>query len=204
MEIKQLDEPQAQRIYRRQMTRDFPESELKPFSRIAQMMAQGSCRFFGLMDGEDAAAYAALVCARGPKPALLLDYYAVEESRRGQGLGGSFLKELQGLARDTGAPWLLIEAESLESAETAAQKEQRQRRFRFYEHCGCQSTGVYSRLFGVEYRILCLPLGDEPSEDLSVKASLEQAYRVIFPWLQTQGETAGRENCQVYLGPAKR
>ena len=41
MKIVLLNVEQAQSIYRSQMVRDFPESELKPFASVQGMMTRG-------------------------------------------------------------------------------------------------------------------------------------------------------------------
>lgn len=41
MKIVLLNVEQAQNIYRSQMVRDFPESELKPFASVQGMMTRG-------------------------------------------------------------------------------------------------------------------------------------------------------------------
>lgn len=201
MEIKRLAPEEVKRLYDTNMQRDFPPSELRPYSSISSLTESGNYLCFGCMDGAGVAAYAAFAVTSGAAPAALLDYYAVDESRRGQGVGGRFLSGLRELSPQFGAPYILIEVESVESAETPEQVEERERRIRFYEHCGCEKTDVYSLLFGVEYRILYLPLGDARPADEEVKASLEQVYRLIVPPLAGGTEEAFRRVCRCGFGP---
>lgn len=196
MEIKQLDPEQVKQLYDTKMKRDFPPSELRPYSSISTLTEQGNYLFFGFLDGEEIAAYAAFAVAGG---AALLDYYAVDETRRGQGVGGKFLAALREASGSFGAPYLLIEVESVESAQTPAQVEERERRIRFYGHCGCRGTNTYSHLFGVEYRLLYLPLTEAGPTDEEVKAALEQVYRLIVPPLVGGDEDAFQKVCRCYF-----
>ena len=157
MELKQMTPAEFSAVYQERMTADFPADELRPLSSMKDLHAQGNYLVYGCYDEQGLAAYAALVLREG---AALLDYYAVDASRRGQGVGQKCLSLLQ--KEPLGADFLLLEVESVESAQTPAQVEERTRRIRFYHHCGCSETPVYAHLFGVEFLILCLPLGGRP------------------------------------------
>ncbi len=198
MEIRKLALEELGPIYEAHMRRDFPPSELRPFASIQQLTGKGQYASFGMFE-DGLAAYATFALSQQEPRALLLDYFAVDHSRRGKGVGGRFLKGLVRHARQSGAPYVLIEVESLESARSPAQTEERQRRIRFYQHNGCQETRVFSWLFGVEYQILYLPLDEgAPPSDGDVQAALEQVYRTIVPPLVGPGEDAFRQVCRLY------
>lgn len=195
MELKQMTPAEFSAVYQERMTADFPADELRPLSSMKDLHAQGNYLVYGCYDEQGLAAYAALVLR---EDAALLDYYAVDASRRGQGVGQKCLSLLQ--KEPLGANFLLLEVESVESAQTPAQVEERTRRIRFYHHCGCSETPVYAHLFGVEFLILCLPLGGSP---LPAAQEVEQAmlgtYRLIVPPIVGPGEEAFRKVCKVWI-----
>lgn len=197
MEIKELDLKEMQKIHTERMAADFPPDELRPFSSIQQLTQAGLYRSFGCFE-EGLAGYATFALAQNG-PAVLLDYYAVDASRRGQGIGSRFLPALRGEAGRFGARYFMIEVESLETAQSPEQVEERTRRIRFYKGCGCRETRVYSYLFGVEYQILTFPLeeGAEPSDE-EVEQALMSVYRTIVPPMVGPSEEAFAEVCRVY------
>lgn len=198
MELKLLDLEELRALYRRRLREDFPPAELRPFSSMEYLMNKGAYRCFEAREEGRPLGYA--LCAVEQGGAALLDYFAVEPYLRGQGVGSRFLRELKAL--DFGVPYLLIEAESLESAQTPAETEERSRRLRFYRRCGCAGTPVFSLLFGVEYQILVLPLRAPslpgPAE---VQAALEKIYRGIVPPMVEYDEEAFRQVCRVFPRP---
>lgn len=197
MEIDALGAEELKALYETRLREDFPPSELRPYSNMKYLLERGAYRCFACREAGETAAYALFAVSRG---AALLDYYAVEPSRRGKGVGSRFLTELKGLSGQFGAPYVIIEAESVESAETPEQVAERQRRLRFYAHCGCIATGVYSLLFGVEYRILALPLGEAPHpSDGEVKAALEGLYRMIVTPIVEGNREEYRRVCRCFL-----
>ena len=128
----------------------------------------------------------------------MLDYFAVDPARRGQGVGTAFFHGLQKLPALGQASCLYIEAESLESASTPQERETRRRRIQFYTRCGCVESPWYAYLFGVEYRILLLPLeGSLPGEE-QMREQLLSVYNVTVP-MHTDGTQEGfRRVCRVY------
>ena len=113
MELKQMTPAEFSAVYQERMTADFPADELRPLSSMKDLHAQGNYLVYGCYDEQGLAAYAALVLREG---AALLDYYAVDASRRGQGVGQKCLSLLQ--KEPLGADFLLLEVESVESAQT--------------------------------------------------------------------------------------
>lgn len=194
MEIRELNLQEMEGIYASRMAEDFPPNELRPFCSIRQLTQAGLYYSFGCYEN-GLAGYAAFAVAK-EKDALLLDYYAVDAARRGQGIGTRFLPRLREAVKPLGAAYVLIEAESLESAQAPAQTEERARRIRFYEGCGCRRTQVYSWLFGVEYQILVLPLDGRVPEDAQVEAALGKVYQTIVPPLVGPGAFA--EVCRTF------
>lgn len=196
MEIKELSLREMERVYEERMAADFPPDELRPFRSIRELTEAGRYKSFGCFEG-GLAAYGTFACLPG-HPGVLLDYFAVDAGRRGQGIGSRGLRKLGEAAKGFGEGFLLIEVESLESAETPEQAQERARRIRFYKGCGCLETAVYSWLFGVEYRILVMPLGEgAPGED-GVQEALEQVYHTIVPPLVGESEEAYARVCRTF------
>lgn len=196
MEIRELTLKEIEGIYTARMEKDFPPSELRPFSSIRQLTEAGRYRSYGCFE-EGLGGYATFAMA--PRsPGLLLDYLAVDAARRGQGIGTRFLTGLRQEAARLGAGYLLIEVESLESAQTPAQTHERQKRIGFYKGCGCEETKVYSHLFGVEYQILTLPIAPPTPTDDEVEAALAQVYHIIVPPLAGEGEEAYARVCRCF------
>jgi len=185
-----------EKIYTTRMAEDFPPNELRPFCSIRDLTRAGLYRSFGCYE-DGLAGYAAFAMA-AQGPAVLLDYYAVDASRRGQGIGSRFLPGLRGVAERLGAGYFMIEVESLETARTPAQAEERARRIHFYKRCGCRETRVYSYLFGVEYQILVSVLEGEAPSDSEVEAALMRVYRTIVPPLVGPDEEAFAEVCRCF------
>lgn len=200
MNIKSLNFEQLNEIYNTRMKIDFPPSELRPFSSMEYLTEQGLYRAFAYGDDVTTLGYALFA---ENKSAALLDYFAVDANCRGQGIGGKFLSGIRAMAGEFTAPYVLIEVESVESAQTQEQIDERERRIRFYKHCGCVPTGVFSFLFGVEYQILILPLAEacEP-DDTEVFSSLMSVYRMIVPPLVGSDEESFNEVCRCYYGSA--
>ena len=82
-------------------------------------------------------AYAYFSCTENGKYALL-DYFAVKKDLRGTGIGSKTFPLLRTEMKDRDG--LLLEVESVESAEAEEEVNIRRRRIAFYERCGCEMT----------------------------------------------------------------
>ncbi len=162
-------------IYRTRLERDFPKNERKPLSSIRRMWECGSyeVRIFE-RDGE-ALAYAFFL-RLGENG--LLDYFAVDEEHRGEGLGTRFLSRLSECLR--GIACVLVEAEDPEKAETGRDRVRRERRLRFYERSAFRQTALTSTVFGADYRVLEAPVGRGHSTD-EIRAIYTELYRFMLP-----------------------
>lgn len=175
MQIRLLNETQAETIYREQMTRDFPEAELKPFSAVQQMMHRGMYEPLALYEDDRLVSYA-WQTVLPDCDAALLDYFAVLPGLRGKGTG---TLSLQALAQYY-APrkqMLLLECEHPAEAPDPAQA---RRRIGFYLRAGARATAMESRVFGVRYQIYALPCGGDERDDM-LRRDLETIYRTMVP-----------------------
>lgn len=173
--LRELEAGEIAEVYEKQMKRDFPKSELKPLAAILYMWEKGSYDCLGFYEEDRMTAYAFSV-KDVEKEYLLLDYLAVCEECRGAGNGSRCLKELSRFYRKQKG--ILLECESLESTKSTSEIELRTRRIRFYERNGCVRSGVCSRVFGVDFEILYLPLLER---DAHVADELERLYRLMLP-----------------------
>lgn len=130
------------RLYRRA----FPAAEKKPFFMILNMYRKGASDVWRFTaDGT----FAGLIITINGEQHVLLDYLAVEEDRRGTGIG----TEILGLMRQQYAGKdVFLEIESV--YEECENKQQRLRRKHFYEKAGMKSMEVFVWLFGVKMELM--------------------------------------------------
>ena len=95
MQIRLLNETEAETIHREQMTRDFPEAELKPFSAVRGLMRRGLYEPLALYEDGHLVCYAWQTVLPDCDTALL-DYFAVLPELRGKGTGTRALRALAG------------------------------------------------------------------------------------------------------------
>lgn len=133
------------RIYRC-YRQSFPSAERKPFGVIRNMQRQGKTDvwYFG-KDGR----FAGFASTINSEKLILLDYFAVARSFRGQGLGTAALMQLQNVY---GRQGLFVEIERV--CPDASNPHQRQKRKDFYLRCGMQELDVQAEVFGVEMELL--------------------------------------------------
>lgn len=201
MELTVIGAEELERLYEERLREDFPADELRPYSNMKYLLDRGLYRCLVCHEEGKLLGYALFVLSGA---VALLDYYAVVPELRDRGVGSRFFRSLKRPIAESGASLVLIEAESVESAVTPSQTEERERRFRFYERCGCRKTQVCSYLFGVEYRIFVCPLAGEDPPDREVMGSLEELYRRMIPPIVGEGEEAFRKVCRCYLQEEKR
>lgn len=177
--IKELGIEEARAVYIGHAHRDFPSDELKPFSMIEKLWHKGCYKSYGFYDrvGDGLRAYA-YTMADNDTGMLLLDYFAVCEKLRGKGYGAEALALLKGAC----AEWngMIFEVEDEETAETENVKKIRERRISFYQKNGVIMTDIRSFAFGVDYRIMVLPLGNEAAAD-DIGDKLSAIYYKMLP-----------------------
>ncbi len=124
----------------------FPDSERKPFSRIVKMYRKGSSDIWYFeKDGR----FAGLSTTINGSHEILIDYLAVAENRRGEGVGSQALKLLRQQYKGKG---VFLEIES--AFDECDNKEERIRRRNFYLKNGMTSMGVMAYLFDVKMELL--------------------------------------------------
>lgn len=169
LQVKELTLDQAEEVYREYLKTDFPPEEVKPFSTIRGMWEKKSYCVYGFYEeaeegGADGLCAYAFLIADHEKQMLLLDYFAVCSQLRGSGYGS---KALQLLWKEC-ADWngIMVEVEDDELSDLDAKtRHTRKRRIAFYTNAGCHMTTTKSRLWGVDYRIMVMPLMDSRAEE---------------------------------------
>ena len=183
-EIRALTRPLIRQIYEEAMTRDFPPDELKPLRMIEKALDEGRYACYGYFRGGEIIAYAYLAMRDRN---LLVDYFAVEASLRGRGLGSLFLRDLsKGPLGDYDS--VLLEVEDPDYATDPGEKKTRLSRLHFYLRNGLTDSGARALLNHVNYAILTLPVGPAVSQEevfniyLSIYDSmLKGPYRRFMP-----------------------
>lgn len=180
--IEEVSREQTAEIYKKHLERHFPPEEVKPLKNIYRMWDAGAYRVLGMykqgekQGGEQSAliGYAFFAMVRD---VLLLDYFAVLEPYRGQGLGSLFLRELR--EKLQGFTGLLIETEDAESAATEEELYERRQRDIFYERNGARRTGIRSEVYGVHYAIWDYPIERAASRE-ECREQLTEIYRMML------------------------
>lgn len=177
MELKELSKEELIGVYNALAVRHFPPDELKETGRIQEYLENGLYSGFGLFQDSLMLSYALFFQIPGEN-FMLLDYYAVLEAHRGDGIGSRYLQLMKRKLRE--ARGIYIESENPETAAQAEEKEMRRKRVSFYLRNGAVSTGLTSCLFGVSYSILYLPV-QETSVQPDYFHELDTIYRNMFP-----------------------
>ena len=133
------------RIYRLYQSA-FPASEKKPFSMIRAMQKKGKSDIWYCTENGK---FAGLVITINGPDKILLDYLAVVQNRRGQGLGSDILKKMREQYSGKG---VFLEIEVVDKA--AENYEERKRRKQFYLANGMTAMNVFVELFGVNMELL--------------------------------------------------
>lgn len=173
----------AEEIYEKHLKGDFPPDEVKPFSIIKEMWSKKNYYVYGFYEKgkgqreETLCAYAFLL-ADHKRKMLLLDYFAVCGQLRGSGYGSCALAMLREECADWNGIMIEVEDDELPGLDEETRKV-RQRRIAFYKGADCQMTTTRSRLWGVDYRIMVLPVMDsQAGEDMAGK--IRSVYQCMY------------------------
>lgn len=124
----------------------FPKNERKPFYMIITMQIKGKTDvWYFEKDGK----FVGLAITINGDDMVLLDYLAIGENSRGQGIGSTILKKLQKHYSHRG---LLVEIETTQK--NAPNLAERKRRKEFYLKNRMRPMNVFIRLFGVEMELM--------------------------------------------------
>lgn len=163
-QFTELTREQIIEVYETLMPHDFPDNEIKPLNLILNCYDKGYYCAFGILEKGRIQAYA-LLCRAAEQNALLLDYLAVHSTVRGLGYGSRMIQKLQQHYADSIYPELIIEVESLETAQNEEERFIRERRIHFYEKNGLIVTNVRSVVAEAAFTLLILPLQNSFTEE---------------------------------------
>ena len=130
--------------------RAFPPSEKKPFALILKKRDTGEMEIYAIVGDSGEFLGLAIFILEGRL--ALLDYLAIEEDKRGSGVGSAVIREI---GRMFPEKVLLLEIEDPEEND-ADNTAERVRRFGFYTRLGLRPMPYKVWLFGVKMLIMTL------------------------------------------------
>ena len=149
-------------LYKTRLKKDFLPNELKPLSSMRRAWNRGAYDAYVLLGDSEILGYAFFVRFGQSR---LLDYLAIAENHRGNGLGSVFWRQLSAIL--PAEECILCEVEDPDKAPDELTRIERERRLRFYLRCGFRQTALSSRVFGADYRLLEASSGTaHPDEQL--------------------------------------
>lgn len=175
MVLRLLEESAVVKIYEENMPEDFAKGEIKPLARILELRRQGKYFCYGLYAGEILAGYCFLVVS-GEKDAVLLDYFAVSEKMRGQGLGSICLGLLKEEIGRQQLGTLILEVENPRFGKNEEEKFLRRRRIAFYMRNGMTLTPLRIFLYDVEYLVMT----EKKQEMFRTAGQIYHVYQVLL------------------------
>ncbi len=146
--------------------RAFPKEEKKPFGLMKRLAKQGKMKIFAAEENGELLGLAIMMLH---SDIALLDYLAIDESKRGMGVGGKVIENLKEIYKDKR---LLLEIE--DTASDAPDIETRKRRKKFYLSHGLSVMPYKICLFGVDMEVLTF--GGEVSFE-----EYHEVYSAILP-----------------------
>ena len=178
--VETLSLPQIRALYRERMKQDFPPDELKPLAMIEKALARDEYVCYGAVNGNDILAYAYFVKLKEQgKPYALFDYYAVRQDIRDRGVGSRFMQALiAGPLKEMDC--VLLEVDDPACAGTPEEADKRNRRLAFYLRNGLRDADAKATVYGVQFKILTLPVGRALSRE-EVRQKYAALYRALLP-----------------------
>ena len=211
--IRKQSLEEMKKTYQGMLSCHFPQDEIKPFRVIEDSYKKGNYICYGLYKIQESSQTAgssessesgeclayAWMCYIPEENWVLLDYFAVDGSLRGQGMGSWFLREI--LENYTGETPVIIEVEDPDridvtagtKAEVEGQRRKQLRRISFYQRNGVRETELRASVLKVPYRIMVylksIPAasGEEQSDvrDLNFdRESLKKAYYSFYSHIE--------------------
>ena len=151
--IRQLTLPEVRNAYKNYLKNDFPPDELKPLVMIERSLRKKQYLCYGILIKEEMCGYGFFAFTEeNALRVYLLDYFAVREDLRDQGIGSYFLSSIQNILPVPGT--ILVEVENPDFADGGEEQRMQEKRLQFYLRNGLIDTGITAWLFYVEYKIL--------------------------------------------------
>ena len=143
--VKAADEKRLKQIEELYL-RAFPKAERKPFQLMVAKQAEGTIELLSI---EDENSFLGLAIFAHDKDIALLDYFAISEELRGQGIGSRAIKALQKIYA---GKRFVLEIET--TKKPCDDLEMRMHRKDFYLRNGLHTIDFDVILFGVEMEML--------------------------------------------------
>lgn len=174
-EFRLLTAEELAELYERDMKRDFPADELKPLSRLMELLERGEYEPYALFEDGALLAYALYWRAKGYRY-VMLDYFAVMPELRNGGTGSAMLKDmLERFCQNGGGVFGEVEIPETGNEEIDAL---RRRRLGFYARAGILPVGFRTKIYGVPFEILAH--GPEVTHE-ELMDTLRALYSAAFP-----------------------
>jgi len=185
-EFRLLTEAELAQVYEEHMKRDFPPAELKPLSRLLQMMAAGNYEPYALFRDGRLVSYA--LYWKAGDPYVMLDYFAVIPEERNKGTGSALLREMLDRFCVNGHG-VFGEVEIPETGDPAVD-DLRRRRLGFYFRAGLKQRGFRTKIFSVPFIVLSYgpDISDEELMEVNRRiyrtVATGEAYEksIFIPW----------------------
>ena len=165
----------VEQIYNTHMQKDFPVDEIKPLDMIRQLWNMDVYECYTLSDEDAILGYAFFVRRERD---YLLDYLAIAEEHRNEGLGTLFLRQLKDCIQ--GADCIVVEVEDPDRAKNEQDRTLRERRLQFYLRSGYLPSELTARVFGVDFRIIEAPAAAEHTAE-ELRTVYTELYRSMLP-----------------------
>lgn len=164
----------------------FPPEERLLFAEIAASLDRGERLCFLAREAGEAVGFAIVLPLPDVPGVALLDYLAVAEARRGQGIGSALLEALRARLDRPGAVGIILEVEPPHTAQDAAERRRRERRIAFYQRHGIHllelarpyMMDAYTETGLLEMRLMWWPLG--PAGGLPSAELVARCIRSLF------------------------
>lgn len=175
MEIKELKKTDIEAIYRSRMQLDFPPEEIRPWDMFERSFSLNFYKGYGLYDSGKLLSYAFFTFS-GSSGTILLDYFAVDSSLRGKGIGGKFLAQLSEMLVNK---LVILEVENPAFAKNPLDFSLRTRRINFYKRCGACLSGITSKVFEADFAIMYISKTGEKN-DSEIYSAVKEIYSAMF------------------------
>ncbi|MBR1736641.1 MAG: GNAT family N-acetyltransferase [Firmicutes bacterium] len=164
-------------IYENNIPKDFHESEIKPLKKIYAMRDEGNYSCVGFFKNKVLNAYA-FVCYKNERDYILLDYFAVSEKLRGNGIGRECLKGLNDIFGNSKG--IILETEDPAFSFDDTDMKIRNKRIEFYEKNGFVRHNISSSIYRANYIIMSRRKDRIKDKDDNIYKYTEKIYKVMF------------------------
>lgn len=173
LKLRELSVLEFKAIHDQYLVEDFPLLERKPFYFLKKMYEKGKYTCYVLEDEESMKGYASFVWTNDD--VVLLDYFAINSSERGTGIGSKMINMLVEELKDE---LIIFECESPDTAKDLDERTIRERRISFYEKNGANLSTIQTKMLGVRYKIMYL---SKKKRNKNIEDEINLIYDNMFP-----------------------